>query len=33
MGALKAEFFGNVLRSINDQLFEGNEFRRLPKSY
>lgn len=30
-GALKAEFLGTVMKSLNEELFEGDCFRRLPK--
>ena len=31
-GALKAEFFDGVVKAINDELFEGVDSRRIPKS-
>ena len=30
-GALKAEFFSTVLKSLNEELFEGDHARRVPK--
>ena len=30
-GALKKEFFEDVLREVNNQLFEGKDGRRVPK--
>ena len=30
-GALRCEFFENLLRKMDDELFEGDQFRRVPK--
>ena len=30
-GALQNDFFESVLKHLNDKLFEGTEFRRVPK--